>query len=44
MSLRACLAYVLARDVPEPDGDELQFWRVWLGGRNLGLVPIAEPD
>lgn len=43
MELRDCLAYVLGAEVPRPEGDELDFWRVWLGGRNLGLVPIAEP-
>lgn len=43
MSLRACLAYVLVTEPPEPEGDEREFWRVWLGGRNLGLVPVADP-
>jgi len=46
--LRACLELVLGPDfgpLPEPEGgDELRFWRQWLGGRNLGLVPVADPD
>jgi hypothetical protein len=41
--LREALARVLEVDPPEPDGDPLVFFRQWLGGRNLGLVPIAEP-
>jgi hypothetical protein len=31
-------------ELPEPDGDDPSlFWRQWLAGRNLGLVPIDEP-
>jgi hypothetical protein len=43
MELRDCLAYVLGVDVPVPEGDEAGFWRAWLGGRNLGLVPVSDP-
>jgi hypothetical protein len=42
-----CLARVLGFDagqLPAPDGDDpTVFWRQWLAGRNLGLVPIDEP-
>ena len=41
--LRACLAFVLGEDVPPPAYDAPLFYRHWLGGRNLGLVPIASP-
>jgi MOSC domain-containing protein YiiM len=43
--LRDCLSEVLGLRVPEaPDDFEpLRFFRQWLGERNLGLVPIAEP-
>jgi hypothetical protein len=42
--LRECLALILGVDVPEPDFDALTFFRQWLGERNLGLVPIDEPN
>ena len=30
--------------LPAPDGDDPNvFWRQWLAGRNLGLVPIDDP-
>ena len=30
--------------LPTPDGDDPNvFWRQWLAGRNLGLVPIDDP-
>ena len=43
--VRACLGEMLGIDVPEAPGDfePLRFFRQWLGERNLGLVPIAEP-
>jgi len=41
--LRACLAEVLGEEPPVPDTEPLLFYRQWLAGRNLGLVPIAEP-
>ena len=40
-ALRRCLALVLdvsVEDLPEPDGDDIVFWRQWLAQRNLGLV------
>jgi hypothetical protein len=39
--LRDCLALLLGRPVPAPDGDPLRFYRQWLAERNLGLVPVA---
>ena len=41
-----CLAVALQLDVeqlPQPDGDPNVFWRQWLAGRNLGLVPVEDP-
>jgi hypothetical protein len=38
---RACLELVLGARSPEPDYEPQRFFRHWLGGRNLGLVPIA---
>ena len=46
-SFAACLAAVLRTDVatlPLPQGDPTVFWRQWLAGRNLGLVPIGDPS
>lgn len=43
----ACLAVVLRTDVatlPQPDGNPSVFWRQWLTGRNLGLVPVRDPS
>lgn len=45
-SFPACLAAALGlapEPMPEPDGDPEVFWRQWLAGRNLGLVPIDDP-
>jgi len=42
-----CLAVALQLDVeslPHPDGDPKVFWRQWLAGRNLGLVPVEDPS
>ena len=31
-------------ELPTPDGGDANvFWRQWLAGRNLGLVPIDDP-
>jgi hypothetical protein len=30
-------------ELPQPDSDELVFWRQWLAQRNLGFVPVADP-
>jgi hypothetical protein len=41
-----CLAQALGVDpaeLPAPDADPAIFWRQWLAGRTLGLVPIADP-
>jgi len=38
--LQVCLAELLRRPAPEPDGEPLVFYRQWLAERNLGLVPI----
>jgi hypothetical protein len=46
-SFRACLAGALGLGVdelPVPDIAPAIFWRHWLAARNLGLVPIAEPE
>jgi MOSC domain-containing protein YiiM len=42
--LRACLGEILRGPVPEPAAtdDPVRFFRQWLAGRNLGLVPIDE--
>ena len=45
-SFPACLASALGLDsdcLPAPDGEHAVFWRQWLAGRNLGLVPIEDP-
>jgi MOSC domain-containing protein YiiM len=48
-SVAACLAAILELDtgeVPAPGAEHPEpwtAWRVWLAGRGLGLVPIAEP-
>jgi hypothetical protein len=34
---------VLGGPVPEAEDEPLRFFRQWLGERNLGLVPIADP-
>lgn len=44
---RHCLAMALGLEsvqLPQPDGEPDTFWRQWLAGRNLGLVPIADPS
>ena len=41
-----CLAAALGIEphlLPQPDGEPAVFWRQWLAGRNLGLVPIDDP-
>jgi hypothetical protein len=43
---RRCLAQALGLEperLPQPDGEPDVFWRQWLAGRNLGLVPIDDP-
>jgi MOSC domain-containing protein YiiM len=43
----ACLAAALGIDsstLPAPEGDPQVFWRQWLAGRNLGLVPVDDPE
>ncbi len=41
--LRECLELVLGTRPPRPDDEAARFFRQWLAGRNLGLVPIADP-
>ena len=44
--LRECLTEVLGSEVPSHSDDSIEpirFFRHWLAGRNLGLVPIADP-
>jgi len=41
-----CLTLALGLEPPQlpaPDGEPDVFWRQWLAGRNLGLVPVADP-
>lgn len=42
--LRAALALILGSEPPPPDGHALPFYGQWLAERNLGLVPIANPE
>jgi len=48
-SVAACLAAILeleTADVPAPGAEHPEpwtAWRVWLAGRGLGLVPVADP-
>jgi hypothetical protein len=42
--LRDCLGVILGSRPPEPDGEPFRFCEQWLAERNLGLVPIADPD
>jgi hypothetical protein len=42
--LRECLEVILGSPPPEPEGEPFLFYKQWLGGRNLGLVPIADAD
>jgi len=41
--LRQCLGVILGAEPPEPEYDPLVFFKQWLGGRNLGLAPVASP-
>ena len=40
--LADCIGQILGDSPPPIDGDALVFCKQWLGGRNLGLVPIAD--
>jgi hypothetical protein len=42
--LRDGLEIVLGSRPPEPDQEPLLFFKQWLAERNLGLVPIADPQ
>lgn len=42
--LRDCIGSIIGVEPPQPDGDAFAFLEQWLGGRNLGLVPIAAPE
>ena len=39
--LRECLEVILGAQPPEPEYDAFLFYKHWLGGRNLGLAPVA---
>jgi hypothetical protein len=41
--LHECLGVILGQTPPEPEYDAFLFFRQWLAGRNLGLVPISNP-
>jgi hypothetical protein len=41
--LRECLEVILGEVPPEPEYEALLFYKHWLGGRNLGLAPVASP-
>ena len=41
--LPSCIEQIVGVSPPGVEGDALVFCRQWLGGRNLGLVPIADP-
>jgi hypothetical protein len=41
--LRTHIATIVGVEPPSPEGDAISFFRQWLGERNLGLVPIADP-
>jgi MOSC domain-containing protein YiiM len=41
--LRECLEVILGSPPPAPEYEPFLFFKQWLGGRNLGLVPIANP-
>lgn len=40
--LPSCIEQIVGELPPPVEGDALVFCRQWLGGRNLGLVPIAD--
>jgi hypothetical protein len=42
--LRECLSVIAGLDAPEPEYDPLLYYKHWLGGRNLGLAPVASPE
>jgi hypothetical protein len=42
--LRECLGVILGAQPPEPEYDALLFFKQWLGGQNLGLAPVANPE
>ena len=41
--LRQCLEVILGVTPPPPEYDAILFYKHWLGGRNLGLAPVAHP-
>ena len=44
LELPACVGHILGEAPPATDGDALLFVKQWLGGRNLGLVPVGNPE
>jgi MOSC domain-containing protein len=41
---RTGIALIVGDDVPPPEGAALAFYGQWLAERNLGLVPVADPQ
>ena len=41
--LHECLGLILGEPPPPPEYEPFLFFKHWLAGRNLGLVPIANP-
>jgi hypothetical protein len=41
--LRNCLEVIVGVTPPSPEYDAFLFYKHWLGGRNLGLAPVASP-
>lgn len=39
--LPSCIEQIVGESLPPVEGDAVRFCKQWLGGRNLGLVPIA---
>ena len=42
--LRAGISVIVGEDVPPPEGAAPAFYGQWLAERNLGLVPVADPQ
>jgi hypothetical protein len=42
--LRSCISLILGAEVPPAEDAPVGFYGQWLAERNLGLVPVAEPE